>query len=101
MIQICACHPNSRLVIKRDIKLPSTIPPGNHIWKRFNKVFISLPSYSSAIIGLQAASVHPFPIPIKSVDIKRPVYPPEKIVKMIPKVCVKNANCIIRLGPIV
>ena len=59
------------------------------------------PHIHLAIIGLQAASVQPLPIPIKSVDIKRPEYPPEKIVKMIPKVCVKNANCIIRLGPIV
>ncbi len=73
--QIWASQPMLASVMNLEIKLPKTIPPGNHMWNRFNILLSLVPSYISAIIGLHAASVHPFPKPINKVEINKVVYP--------------------------
>jgi hypothetical protein len=70
---ICASHPNPILVMKKEIRDPTSIPPGNHMWNLLSIFCIFTPEYMSAIIGLQAASVHPLPMPMKSVEISKVV----------------------------
>jgi hypothetical protein len=83
-----------------EIRAPRKMPPGNHIWNLFSILFIVvLPEYMSAIMGLQAASVHPLPKPIKSVEISKVVKPPAYIVIMMPIAWATNATLIIFAGP--
>jgi DICT domain-containing protein len=64
-------HPTSQLS-NVDLVALDTSDPVAQEWH----LIILSPEYISAIMGLQAASVHPFPIPINRVEISKVVYPP-------------------------
>jgi hypothetical protein len=96
---ICASQPKPIRVMKKEMRDPTSIPPGNHMWNLASIFCIFKPEYMSAIIGLQAASVHPLPMPIRSVEMSKVVYPPAKMVVKIPMVWHTKATIIIFLGP--